>query len=102
MPDYPPPILRPRTDIHGHPHPRRHHPPQPPLRASRQLRLTPVENEVLNHLAGTMNVHELAAAIGASVNATQERLTPLRAKGAVTMTGGPGRDTTYTQVIHRP
>jgi ATP-dependent DNA helicase RecG len=60
-------------------------------------KFTTAETELLDHLVGTMNVHELAAAIGATVNATQKRLTRLRTRGAITMNGGRGRESTYTR-----
>lgn len=44
-----------------------------------------------------MDVHELATTLGMSISATPTRLASLRAKGAVTMTGGIGRESTYTR-----
>ena len=61
-------------------------------------KFTPAETELLDHLIGTMNVHELATAIGATVNATQKRLARVRARGAVTMIGGPGRESVYSRL----
>jgi ATP-dependent DNA helicase RecG len=60
-------------------------------------RLTPAEQQLMTALVREMDVHELAASIGASINATQKRLASLRTKGVVTMTGGSGRESTYTR-----
>ncbi len=60
-------------------------------------RLTPAERELMTALVTEMDVHQLAAALAKSVNATQKRLASLRAKGAVTMNGGSGRKSTYTR-----
>jgi ATP-dependent DNA helicase RecG len=65
--------------------------------SSPRTRLTLAERELMTALVTQMDVHQLAAALGASVNATQKRLASLRAKGAVTMTGGSGRESTYAQ-----
>jgi ATP-dependent DNA helicase RecG len=60
-------------------------------------RLTPAEQQLMTALVREMDVHELAASIGASINATQKRLASLRTKGVVTMTGGSGRESTYSR-----
>lgn len=60
-------------------------------------RLTPAEREVMSALVREMDVHELAAVLGVSVNATQKRLASLRSKGVVAMTGGSGRESTYAR-----
>ena len=70
--------------------------------SSPTTRLTPAERQLMTVLVTEMDVHQLASALGASVNAIQKRLASLRAKGAVSMTGGSGRESTYTRTSHQP
>jgi ATP-dependent DNA helicase RecG len=72
----------------------RTHGPIPP---SPTAKLTPAEQELMTALVTEMDVHELAAVLGVSVNATQKRLASLRSKGVVSMTGGIGRESTYAR-----
>jgi ATP-dependent DNA helicase RecG len=68
-----------------------------PIPPSPTAKLTPAEQELMTALVTEMDVNELAAVLGVSVNATQKRLASLRSKGVVSMTGGIGRESTYTR-----